>query len=135
LTKNKTGTLCITHDFGKEALLQETDHTFRLGHQIGHGVFCDTDGLWVGEVALLERGSESASWCPRPTDDLDQDLSGCYGLPIGVKPKLRGLEAVARALSDGDLVLAQITTLHLRLPDPPALAKSVNDAAGLAKLA
>lgn len=127
--------MCITHGFGKEVRLREPDHMFRLGRQAGEGVFCGADGLWVGGVALLERESEPDAWRPRTANDLDQELSRCYGLTVGIKPKLRGLKAVARALDDGDVARAQITALYLRLPDPPNLAKSANGATGLVKLA
>jgi hypothetical protein len=49
----------------------------------------------------------------------------CYGLPVEFDRKLDGLRAVAQALGRGDVIHAQITTLHLRIPDPPAVGKSV----------
>jgi hypothetical protein len=48
----------------------------------------------------------------------------CYGLPVEIDRKMDALGAVARALSRGDLIHAQIATLHLQIPDPLRLAKS-----------
>jgi len=118
--------------------LIEFEHLFRLGRRAGDGVFCDQGGLSVGEVALLERASDpgvAEPWRPRPAAEINRDLSRCYGLPIGIEPKIGGLQAIARALGRGDLAHAQIAALQLRIPDPPDLAKSATDAQGLAELA
>jgi len=118
--------------------MPEFQTIFRLGRRPGEGVFCDADGLLVGEVALLERSSDlgdAQGWRPRPVADLNRDLSRCYGLPIEIKTKAGGLESVARALGRGDLAQAQMTALHLRLPDPPDLAKSAGDVQALIDLA
>ena len=107
---------------------------YRLGRRPGEGVFCDIEGLLVGEVALLERSSDLGDvqpWRPRPVADLNHDLSRCYGLPIEIEGKAAGLEAVANALARGELAHAQMTALHLRLPDPPDLGKSAEDVQAL----
>jgi hypothetical protein len=44
-------------------------------------------------------------------------------LPIAFDGRIDALSAVARALNRGDVVHAQIATLHLRIPDPPAPVK------------
>jgi hypothetical protein len=75
----------------------------------------------------MDHGSgpgESARWRPRTVTDLNRDLSKCYGLPIEFDQKVDGLGAIARALGRGDLIHAQIATLHLEIPDPPPLTKS-----------
>ncbi len=118
--------------------MPEFQTTFRLGRRPGEGVFCDADGLLVGEVALLERSAdlgEAQGWRPRPLVELNRDLSRCYGLPIEIKAKAGGLETVAQALARGDLAHAQMTALHLRLPDPPDLVKSAGDVEALIDLA
>jgi hypothetical protein len=56
--------------------------------------------------------------------DLNRELGECYGLPIEFERKIDGLRAVAQALGRGDLIHAQIATLHLEIPDPPLLAKT-----------
>ena len=97
-----------------------------LSERPGSGVSCNKDGLCVGAVPLLERGRSAGSnqWRPRPLPDLNRDLSACCGLPIEFDRKINGLGRVARALSRGDLLHAQIATLHLQIPDPPPLTKS-----------
>ncbi len=96
---------------------------FALSDQPGHGVSCDSNGVFVGVVPLLERICASGpggrdQWRPRPVSDLNRDLGICYGLPVEFSRKIDGLCAVARALDRGDLVHAQIATLHLQIPDP-----------------
>jgi hypothetical protein len=101
-------------------------------------VFCDAEGLSVGEVALLERPPDlgaDQTWRPRPVTELNRDLSRCYGLPIEVAPKAGGLEAIAQALGRGDLIHAQMTALHLRFPDPPDVEKAASDVDTLIDLA
>jgi hypothetical protein len=83
--------------------------------------------VFVGGVPLLEQDSGrsvSDQWQPRPVSDLNRDLSECYGLPIEFAPKIGGLAAASRALNRGDLLHAQIATMHLQIPDPPPLTKS-----------
>jgi hypothetical protein len=98
---------------------------FALSDQPGEGVYCDESGLFVGGVALLERfQGDSFGWQPRPLPELNRDLGRRYGLPVELNAKLGGLTAIARALSRCDLIHARIATLHLRLPDPPAVTQS-----------
>jgi len=102
---------------------------FSLSNMPGAGISCGHDGLFVGAVPLLERRhgeglSECEEWQARHLPEINQDLSEHYGLPIEFGRKLGGLQAVARALSRGDMLHAQIVTLHLEIPDPPALGKS-----------
>jgi hypothetical protein len=107
--------------------MSQIGRRFGLSNQRGSGVSCDEKGVYVGAVPLLElchRGKRFEQWRLRAVADLNRDLSRRYGLPVEFSAKLEGLAAVARALGRGDLVHAQIATLHLRIPDPPALAKS-----------
>ena len=97
---------------------------FGLSDVPGRGVSCGGSGVFVGAVPLLEGSSAPGRWKPRPASDLNRDLTVCYGLPIEFDRKLDGLRTVAQALGRGDLIHAQITTLHLRIPDPPPLGKS-----------
>jgi hypothetical protein len=87
--------------------------------------------VFVSSVPLLEKSKsqdEPDHLQPRPVSDLNRDLSECYGLPIEFTPKIGGLAAVSRALNRGDLLHAQIATLHLQIPDPPPLTKSQQSA-------
>jgi hypothetical protein len=71
-----------------------------------------------------------------PVAGFNRDLSKRYGLPIEFSAKIEGLAAIARALSRGDVVHAQIATLHLRIPDPPPpLAKTAQSATEVVALA
>jgi hypothetical protein len=86
----------------------------------------------------LEQGSSQGGpdhWQPRPVSDLNRDLSKCYGLPIEFTPKIGGLAAAARALNRGDLLHAQIATLHLQIPDPWPLTKSPQNSREIIDLA
>ena len=67
--------------------------------------------------------------------DLNRDLSKRYGIPIDINAKSGGLIAIARALNRGDLLYAQITTLHQQIPDPPPLTKSAQTMGDIVALA
>ena len=111
---------------------------FGLSSELGSGVCCGEDGVFVGSVPLLERSrnqSAADQWQPRPVPDLNRDLSENYGLLIEFTPKIGGLAAVSRALNRGDLLHAQIATLHLQIPDPPPLTKSPQNAQVIIDLA
>jgi hypothetical protein len=71
----------------------------------------------------------------RPLADLNRDLSGRYGLPIDFSAKAASLESIAQALSRGDIIHAQIATLHLQIPNPPTLAKALQAAVEVVALA
>jgi len=118
--------------------LSQLGRRFALSDVPGSGVSCGENGLFVGTVPLLEQRREpsgSGPWQPRPVPDLNRDLGECYGLPIEFNPKIGGLAAVSRALNRRDLVHAQIATLHLRIPDPPPLTKSPQNAREIIDLA
>lgn len=109
--------------------MNQIGRRFALSNKSGAGVSCSESGLFVGAVPLLEFGSTSGAggrhqWQPRPVPDLNGELSKRYGLPIEFGRKIDGLTAVARALSRGDVIHAQIAALHLQIPDPPTLAKA-----------
>ena len=74
--------------------------------------------MFVGSVPLLEQGSSQSAldqWQPRSVPDLNRDLSERYGLPIEFDSKIGGLAAASRALNRGDLLHAQIATMHLQI--------------------
>jgi hypothetical protein len=109
--------------------LTQLGRRFGLSNEPGNGVWCGETGVFVGAVPLLERRfgkgpSGCDEWQARRLPEINQDLSERYGLPIEFGGKAGGLQAVARALSRGDLLHAQIATLHLEIPDPPVLGKS-----------
>jgi hypothetical protein len=85
------------------------------------GVACDGDGPRVGGVALLARDPNGA-WTSRDESVVSRELAKRYGFPVDFGSKRRGVEALAAALSNGELARAQIITLLLQLPDPPGAA-------------
>jgi hypothetical protein len=115
------------------------DRFFRLNERYGQGVFCGKEGLFVGDMHLLERTECSdgrVEWQVRSQNQLDPALSKIYGVSVNFGAKMSGASIVARALTDGDLAFAQIAALLLQLPDPPlskrgkALADQSNEFAG-----
>jgi hypothetical protein len=112
----------------------QAQHRYRLSDAPGAGVCCGEQGLFVGDVPLLERAS-GTGWQVRSVADLDRELSKSYGLPVTLEAKSRGLAATARALGNGELAKAQITALFLRLPEPPLLRKSLVAPSEIADLA
>ena len=111
---------------------------FSLSDQHGHGVSCDQTGVFVGGVSLLEPCRNCGGfqrWRPRPMDELNRDLSKRYGVPVEFDAKLEALAAIARALDRGDILHAQIVTLHMEIPDPPPLAKGAQSAIEVVALA
>jgi hypothetical protein len=95
---------------------------------------CDADGLRVGGVALLARDAKGA-WKRRDGGELNRGLSKLYGLPLDCERKGRALDAVAAALTNGELARAQIGALLLQLPDPPASANTQPDGLDKRRLA
>jgi hypothetical protein len=110
---------------------------FHLSSNQELGVSCDENGLFVGGVPLLEfRGmSGFEQWQPRTVSDLNRDLGARYGLPVEFNMKISGLTTIARALNRGDIIHAQIATLHLRIPDPPIQRNSLQTQSEIINLA
>jgi hypothetical protein len=118
--------------------LSQIGRWFGLSDQHGQGVSCNEKGVFVGAVPLIEpcRGCPGLKkFQPRPLPDLNRDLSKRYGLPVDLSTKTGALAAIAQALSRGDMIHAQIATLHLQIPDPPPLAKGPQSAAHAVALA
>lgn len=114
--------------------MSQTARTFRLADEIGAGLSCDETGLFLGDTPLLARDA-GQGWRPRPLDELNAASAASYGLPVDFAAKLAGLGVVAAALDRGEIALAKIAALQLRLPDPPPLAKGPLGADALARLA
>jgi hypothetical protein len=118
--------------------LTQLGRRFGLSTELGSGVWCGENGVFVGSVPLLEQSNSQSGldhWQPRPVSELNRDLSECYDLPIEFTPKIGGLTSASRALNRGDLLHAQIATMHLQIPDPPALTKSSQNAEEIIDLA
>lgn len=84
------------------------------------GPSCGEDGLFLGGTALIERQNDGR-YAVRPQDELERLLGRAYEAKIDVDELMPGLAAIAKALSKGDLCLARIAAVHLRLPDVPDL--------------
>jgi hypothetical protein len=89
----------------------------------GCGVWCDTDGVFIGPgIALVERGpnAEGCEFTVIPTDHLNKVLSVGYGAPFDATPYAPGLAKIATALGNGDFALANIALVQLRIPPFPS---------------
>jgi hypothetical protein len=92
------------------------------------GISCDSNGLFVGPVALLKRvrkGDDIEQWTIRPEAELNEDLTLLYHVPIDISSKIGGATTIARALSQGNLALAKIAAVQLQFPNPPPMAKGI----------
>ena len=94
--------------------------TFRLRPG---AIECDAEGLRAGGVALFARDA-NGGWTRRDRGELNRELSKLYGLPLDCERKGGALDAVAAALTNGELARAQIGALLLQLPDPPPPASA-----------
>ncbi len=98
------------------------------------GVECDANGLPIGGVSLLARIARGR-WSARDEASLSRELAKVYGFPVDFAPKRRGVEAVAAALTKGELARAQIITLLLQLPDPSGVVDERSDDSDRRRLA
>jgi len=104
--------------------------TYRLAPRGAGGLACDKAGVALGPADLVRVGADAAGRrrCEvRPRQGLGRIVSAAYGpQPEDVILRLhRGLRRAASAIEAGDLCLAGIETVLLRLadPTPSALAK------------
>lgn len=88
----------------------------------GRGVSCDKSGAFVDAIPLLEKSDAPGKgrWRPRDGQELSKQLGQHFAIPIDMSSKSGRLKAIANALNDGDVVRAQIATVLLGIPDPPA---------------
>lgn len=82
------------------------------------GLSCTEDGLFFGQTPLLDR--TDGIFAPRSQGELARLLSQAHDAPVSVRDRMPGLASVAKALNRGDLCLARIAAVHLRLPDLPS---------------
>ena len=97
------------------------------------GVRCDAGGAFVGHVSLLKYAD--GKWMPRDSAVLSRALSAIYGLPVDASSKEGGIAAIALALNEKDVTRAQLATLFLHFPDPPAFGRGTLSRGELIKLA
>ena len=86
------------------------------------GLTCDETGVHMaGGFALIEREPVEGGWLYRlrPIEDLNRALSAAYGADVDLGVRKARLERIAQHLARGELGLAQVTALQLRLLDLP----------------
>jgi hypothetical protein len=81
------------------------------------GLSCTEEGLFLGRTALIKRRAQG--YAVRAPADLERLLARAYGAGVAVDRVMPGFRAVAAALADRNLCMAQIAAVHLRLPDLP----------------
>src|SRR5215831_5673190 len=94
-------------------------HLWRLstGGDQSLGLCCTEEGLFLGRTPLIER--RGSAYVLRPQADLDRLLDRAYGGDPAAARVMPGLAAVAGALGQNNLALAQIAAVYLRLSDLP----------------
>lgn len=99
----------------------------------GHGVSCDEAGAFIDSIPLLKRTRLNGEtvWVARNAAEISDALSSNYGLPIDFSSRAGGLNAIARALNEGELARAQTATVLLAIPEAPVLSKSASARHGL----
>ena len=84
-------------------------------------IYCNDEGVFIGPgCALIQAEIDYAgrkSYQLRPRSEIAQLLDAGYGFHLDLDGLIRSLDAVAKALDDGDATLAQIATLQLGLPE------------------
>lgn len=101
------------------------------------GLSCDERGVFLGGVPLLVRVPDHAGkehLAPRPSGDLSREFGMLYGIPIDMAGKRGGLSTIANALNCGNLALAKIASVQLRLPDLPRFSAMNENAVKVAFL-
>jgi SCP1.201-like deaminase len=86
-------------------------------------VSCGERGVFVKQIRLLDR--IDGRWAVRPIDELNDELTVCYRLPVDAASKKRALALVATSLNRGDRAMAAIAAVHMQFPDPPSLKKGI----------
>jgi hypothetical protein len=83
------------------------------------GLWCGPDGLTLAGRPLLERTGKAFS--PRSLPELQDAFDAAYGSDGGLEAAayVPGLIGIARSLSKGDIPLAMIGSLLLKLPEVP----------------
>ena len=98
-------------------------HRFRLAAGPGvQGLRCDADGLSLAGVPLLRKSA--AGFAVRESEEVGALMLAAYGEVFDPDRLARGLRATSSALNRGEVDLAMIAAVHLRLPDLDAEAAS-----------
>ena len=106
---------------------------FRLMKCGGEGLCCDSRGVALGPVALVEAAEANGRrvYRVRPAEEIARTLALAYDpfTPDDLARRLSGLDVAARALEAGDMAKAAAATVLLKLPplSVDAMAKLVRD--------
>ncbi len=87
------------------------------------GLSFNEQGVFVGGIPLLTRRSGISArdcWAVRPLNEINDDLTAVYRLPVDVTVKAGALALIASALNHGDLTLALVAAAQMRFPDTPS---------------
>jgi hypothetical protein len=98
----------------------------------GRGLRCDPDGLFLAGEALLER-DEECRFRPRSDADIRKILDSAYGAKTNWESRIRSVSVVAKALNNGDIALAMMAALLMRMPEPGGTIRIVDVDGVLAK--
>lgn len=99
---------------------------FKLAGSRGDGrhAYANEDGAFIGRgVPLLERDA-LGQWKPRDKGLLERLLGIGYGAPVVLEGQYAQLHRVAQALNEGDLALAGIALVQMRLPPLPSAGQA-----------
>ena len=78
------------------------------------GVYCGEDGVWLGPAELVARRAVGG-YRVRPAAEIEALLAAGYPVPPDATGCVAGLRRVASYLSEGNLPLAMIAAVQLRL--------------------
>jgi hypothetical protein len=109
-----------------ETKTKDLIHKFHLSSPgKARGVSCDAEGAFIGAIPILNRLRKNGKdeWHLRDCEQLFEQISEHYGLPIDMSSKTGGLRVIVSALNQGDVARAQIAAVLLGIPDPPQLSK------------
>lgn len=117
-------------------MLKSLTREFRLSPPgKGQGLSCAENGAFLDAIPLLKRSRASGKECWEPIDSeqLSEQISSQFGLPIDISRKTGWLKVIAKALNSGDLARAQIATVLLGVPDRPPLSKGTRSQSDMIK--
>ena len=86
------------------------------------GLSCNKDGLFLGPdcpLVTCENVDGVRSYRARPIEQINRVLSAGYGARIDLSARKGALDTIVGLLSKGELGMAQITALQMRLPALP----------------
>jgi hypothetical protein len=78
------------------------------------GVYCGEDGVWLGPAPLVGRRG-AGSYQVRAGDEIEALVAAAYAVPPDAAGCIAGLHLVAKYLSEGNLPLAMIAAVRLRM--------------------